>query len=111
MREECKNLIASCDRWLTSLIDQMLGHDTVGGRDITRKEWRDIGIRCVIRKNPAYEAIAKRLRIGRKALGGAEFVALEAICDDGQIFPLEPFAHSLDIVRRDFNASPIVQWQ
>jgi hypothetical protein len=61
VREECKDLIAGCDRRLTGLVDQMLGHDTVRGRDKTREEWRHIGIRCTIRKNPAYEAIAKRL--------------------------------------------------
>src|ERR1700740_1912662 len=80
--EECKDLIAGCDRRLTGLVDQMSGHDTVRGRDITREERRHIGIRCAIRKNPAYEAIAKRLRIGRKALGRAEFVAVEPICRD-----------------------------
>src|ERR1700745_4155853 len=70
VREESKDLIAGCDRRLAGLVDQMLGHDTVRGRDITREEWRHIGIRCAIRKNPAYEAIAKRLRLGRKARVG-----------------------------------------
>ena len=75
----------------------MLGDDTVRGRDIAREEWRHIGIRCAIRKNTAYEAIAKRLRVGRKALGRAEFVAIEAICHDGQIVPLEPFVRRLPV--------------
>ena len=50
----------------------------------------------------ANETITKRLLIGGKALRHAELVALEAIGQHGQIFPVEPFAYRLDFVWRDF---------
>jgi hypothetical protein len=109
--EERQDLIAGCDRRLTGLVDQMRGYDAVRCRDVLCEKWRDICVPRAIRKNPAYEAITKGLSVAGEASSRTELVALEAIAHNGEIFPYEPFAHSFDLVGRDFDAGRIVQRQ
>ena len=47
-REERKYFVPGRDGWLTSLIDQVLGHDTVWIRHVSRKEWRNIAVRRAV---------------------------------------------------------------
>ena len=47
-REEGKYFVPGRDGWLASLVDQVLGHDTVWIRHVARKEWRNIGVRRAV---------------------------------------------------------------
>jgi hypothetical protein len=48
-REEGKYFVPGRDGWLASLIDQVLGHDTVWISHISCKEWRNVGVRRAVR--------------------------------------------------------------
>src|SRR5262249_26525637 len=110
-REERKYFVPGRDGWLASLIDQVLGHDTVWIRHVSRKEWRNIAVRRAVGQLPTNEPITECSRIGGKSLCPADSVTLEAVGQDGEVLPLEPVPDCLDLVAGDFETGRFLERQ
>ena len=94
---------ASSIRWA---VTTLCGH-----ANARREEGRDIGVGRAVGEHAPDEAIAERRRIGGEALGSAEPVALEAIGEHGEVFPVEPVAHRFDVLGSDLDARGIIERQ
>src|SRR5215813_3351238 len=110
-RKEGKYFVPGRDGWLASLIDQVLGHDTVRIRHVSRKEWRNIGVRRLVGYLHTNETFTVGGGVGSKSLRLADLVTLETVGQDGEILPLKPIPDRLDLIGGDFEAGRFFEWQ